>query len=183
MEDDGEDDDDEDNAIVADPIREKAITDDDDDDDDDDEPGDLDATPRIRPRRVLSPTTSSQSSSFRGSDNQNRNKYNNNPRGISQQSAGNADIEGLSQSLNALSLVPNSVRFGRGGKAKGFAPSNYRGGGGGGLVKGNHNDHTHSAPLPMEVDIGQDGLVGHGGPPGRGRGARGRGMRMRGRGF
>jgi len=177
MKEDGDDEDDDDNAIIADPIRRDEAT------TDDDEPDDLDATPRIRPRRILSPTTSSQSSSFRGSDSQNKNKYNNNA-----QTVGNADIEGLSQSLNALSLVPNSVRFGRGGKARGFAPAHSRGGGRGGPVKGNNSDHTNSglgnAPLPMEVDTGQDGFVGHGGPPGRGRVMRGRGvMRMRGRGF
>jgi hypothetical protein len=181
MDEDCDDNGEEDNALRVDSIRKDgaSMT-----TDDDGEPADLDATPRIRPRRMLSPTTS-QASSLRGADNHTKNKYNSSARNNSQQSAGSggADIASLTQSLNALSLVPNSVRFGRGGKTKGFAAGDYRGGRV--LIKGNSNYSANAGSevarsIPM--DVGQDELVGHGGPPGRGRGSRGRGSRARGRG-
>lgn len=136
--------------------------------DDDEEPADIEATPRIGPRRMLSPTTS-QGSSFRSSDSHNKQKSNN-LRSNPQKTTGNEDVAGLTQSLNALSLVPNSVRFGRGGKTSGFASGDYR--------KGN-NDNLHdsagSRPPPMEVDRGV---------PSRGRVMRGgRSFKVRGRGF
>ena len=127
------------------------------------EPADLDATPRIGPRR-MSPSTSQQFSSLRGSEGHKYNKRAVARGGKPQQrNVGDSDVASLTRSLDALSLVPNSVRFGRGGKARGFAS--------GGVGRS----------APMEVD--QDhGPVGHGGPPGRGRGSimRGRGFRARG---
>ena len=79
---------------------------------DDEEPTDLDATPRIRLKRILSPTSLQ---SFKGSDPHTaRHRYD------PHQAHYDADIASLTQSLNSLSLGPNSVRFG-GGKARGFA--------------------------------------------------------------
>ena len=93
--------------------------------DDDAEPADLDATPRIRPRRILSPTTSHSSKGSEAHHNRHRHDT-------------QADVAGLTQSLNALSLVPSSVRFGRGNKAKGFAPDSYSRGGTHGVGRDHH---------------------------------------------
>ena len=130
------------------------------DEDEDGEPADLDATPRIGPRRRLSPSTSQQFSSLRGSEGHKYSKHAVARGGKPQhKNAGNADITSLTQSLDALSLVPHAVRFGRGGKARGFAQSGSVG-----------------RSLPMEVDRAS-GSASHGGQPGRGRGLilRGRG--------
>jgi hypothetical protein len=181
-----EDDDDDDHDSIADNALgvDPEITDDDDDDDDGPAAAaaDLDATPRIRPRKMLSPTATSQAPSSRGAENTKSKHSNVRGSNNSQQGSGNVDIAGLTQSLNALSLVPNSVRFGRGGKTAGFAS------GGGRPVKRNsddihHHHHHHTASAgsgigrssAMEVDGGQ---VDRGGPPrrGRGRGGRGRGF-------
>lgn len=88
--------------------------DDDDDDEDDEEEEkeeeepDLEATPRMLPRRnigVHSPQLSSHPDTHdRDAD------------------GSNNDLTNLTESLNSLSIVPNSIRFGRGGKSGGFIP-------------------------------------------------------------
>ena len=131
---------------------------------DDEEPADLDATPRIRPKRILSPTSSQF---FKGSD-PHTTRHRHDPH----QAHGDADIAGLTQSLNSLSLVSNSVRFG-GGKARGFASDSPHRGGTRGTGKGSR------VTRPVDADAIQDTNM-HGNilpPPFRGRGIpfRGRG--------
>ena len=93
-----------------------AVDDEDDDDDEEDEDEekeeeeeeeepDLEATPRMLPRRTIgvhSPQLSSHP------DTQDR--------------GSNTDLTNLTESLNSLSIVPTSIRFGRGGKNGGFIP-------------------------------------------------------------
>ncbi|KAJ7777434.1 hypothetical protein B0H16DRAFT_1505479 [Mycena metata] len=69
-----------------------------------------------------------------------------------QSSAPGEGVDALADSLNALSLVPPSIRFGRGGKNGGFAP-NERGGGRAqpqfrGRGRGPSPYHPH--PLPQQ---------------------------------
>ena len=139
--------------------------------DDDAEPADLDATPRIRPRRILSPTTSHSS---KGSE-----THYNRHRHDTQQ--GNADVAGLTQSLNALSLVPSSVRFGRGNKAKGFAPDSSSRGSTRGAGRDNHTTGPTTITRPVDIDerlsfgppshvsVKRGALRGRGRPRARGR--------------
>ena len=95
------------------------VVDDEDDDDEEDEDDeeeeeeeeepDLEATPRMLPRRTIgvhSPPLSSHP-----------NTHNPDADGTS-----NNDLTNLTESLNSLSIVPNSIRFGRGGKSGGFIP-------------------------------------------------------------
>ncbi|KAF9525944.1 hypothetical protein CPB83DRAFT_858661 [Crepidotus variabilis] len=118
------------------------------------EPADLDATPRILPKKMLSPTT----------------KAFDHP----QQPQDNSGLEGLTQSLNTLSLVPNSVRFGRGStKARGFAPENRGGSHGRGKP---HTINQGGSHQPMDLDA-----PNHPVPAQRGRGGPFRGRRARGR--
>ena len=92
-----------------------AVDDEDDDDEGDDEDDeeeeaeeeepDLEATPRMLPRRTIgvhSPPLSSQPETH--------------DRDV------NGDLTNLTETLNSLSIVPNSIRFGRGGKSGGFIP-------------------------------------------------------------
>lgn len=131
---------------------------DDDDEDEDDsdedekggikgrtETGDQEATPRI-PKKALSPTIKTFD-----------------------QLQEKSGVDELTQSLNTLSLVPNSVRFGRGAKVRGFAheqKGGYRGRGAAPSTNSTPNLHQES----MEVDQS----------PQRGRGSF-RGRRARGR--
>jgi len=147
--------------------------DDDDDDDDDDgddeeeeeEPDDLEATPRMLPRRTIgvhSPPSSRPDTHVA-----------NNNLNTDGSTTNNTDLTNLTESLNSLSLVPNSIRFGRGGRGGGFLPR-----GQGRTRGGNHgrsNRGTTGADV-MEVDVVSDHGVLRG--RGRGRGAR----RRRGRG-
>lgn len=98
--------------------------------DEDDESADLEATPRMLPRTtgINSPQSSvstlkPNNRHARRQTHQRANKH-----------ANNADVEGLADSLDSLSLVPTSIRFGR-GKTAGFVPnqrgSRGRGGRGG----------------------------------------------------
>ena len=91
-----------------------AVDDEDDDNDDEEEEeeeeeeSDLEATPRMLPRRTIgvhSPQLSSHPDT-RDRDGDGRNN----------------DLTNLTESLNSLSIVPNSIRFGRGGKSGGFIP-------------------------------------------------------------
>lgn len=161
---------------------------------------DLEATPRMLPRTtgIHSPQSSISSSQSQ------RPKNSRNPKEDS-------GVAGLTDTLNSLSLVPNSVRFGRGGNAGGFIPNVHggrgrgRGRGRGGLVANPTGlgpvipqqphamdvDTTHIGPnsrkggrgkkVGIEVDTPQDGPQ-TGSDPARGRGG-GRGRsRARGRG-
>ena len=134
----------------------------------DEEPDDLDATPRIRPKRILSPTSSQ---SFKGSDPHTTRRH------APHQAHSDADIAGLTQSLNSLSLVPNSVRFGRGGKARGFASDSPHRGATRGPGKINRVTRPMDADAVQDTNISGNVLP----PPFRGRGISLRG-RARGRG-
>ena len=85
-----------------------AVDDDDDDDDEEDEDEDdaeeeeeepdLETTPRMLPRRTIGPShPDTQISNDR-----------------------DGDLTKLTESLDSLSIVPSSIRFGRGGKSGGF---------------------------------------------------------------
>jgi hypothetical protein len=82
---------------------EMAVDDEDDDDEEDEEDEeeeeepDLEATPRMLPRRTIG----GQSPQLRDAGTNN-------------------DLTNLTESLNSLSIVPTSIRFGRGGKSGGF---------------------------------------------------------------
>jgi len=69
----------------------------DEDDEEEEEESDLEATPRMSPRRTIG--VHSPQLKDDGSSN---------------------GMKNLTESLNTLSIVPNSVRFGRGGKSGGF---------------------------------------------------------------
>lgn len=89
----------------------KMVVDDDDDDDDDEEEeeeeeSDLEATPRMLPRRTIGVQSPQLSSHDDGR---------------------NQDLTNLTETLSSLSIVPNSIRFGRGGKSGGFIPRGRRG--------------------------------------------------------
>lgn len=90
----------------------KMAVDDDEDDDDEDEDeeeeeeeeeADLEATPRMLPRRTIGVHSPQLSSPPDGEGRSN-------------------DLTNLTESLNSLTIVPNSIRFGRGGKSGGFIP-------------------------------------------------------------
>ena len=148
-----------------------AVDDDDDDDDDDDqeeeeeeeeeEPDDLEATPRMLPRRTIGVNSPPSSLSSHADTHLNTDGS----------TANNNDLTNLTESLNSLSLVPNSIRFGRGGKSGGFLPR------GRGRFRGRAGKHGKSdkGVTGMEVDfvpIGTGSTMVRG--RGRGRGGRGR---------
>ncbi|PPQ79633.1 hypothetical protein CVT25_003218 [Psilocybe cyanescens] len=89
-----------------------------------DESADLEATPRMLPRTtgIHSPQSSiasSKGSNSRQSRHHNQHRTNNNNAG-----AAPADgVAGLTDSLGSLSLVPNSIKFGRGGKSGAVIPN------------------------------------------------------------
>ena len=118
-----------DGMVVDDDDDEEEDDEEDDDDDDDDEeeeePDDLEATPRMLPRRTIG-MHSPQSSLSSNPDTHVVNH-------IDDSTAKNSDLTNLTESLNSLSLVPNSIRFGRGGKSGGFI---HRGQGQGGARGG-----------------------------------------------
>ena len=137
--------------------------DDDDDDDGDDEESekceeiasegveeaDLEATPRMLPRTtgIHSPQSSISSSQSL------RQKH-------SKDLREDPGVAGLTDTLNSLSLVPNSVRFGRGGNAGGFIPNAHggrgrgRGRGRGGLIANSTGlgPATPHQPYTMDMD-------------------------------
>lgn len=173
---------------------------------------DIEATPRMLPRTTgigihspqssisdassLPPASSRGTRANTGAPSQN--KKNNNSQSSS------AGVDGLVNSLESLTLVPNSVRFGRGGKTSGFAP-NPRGRGRGRAriappLPSARSRGEPSAPGPMAVDVrvsaeaGQQDASGQQRvgdiipvspdaiPRGRGRGGGGRARAARGRG-
>jgi len=135
---------------------EMAVDDEDDDEDDEEEEeekaetDDLEATPRMLPRKTMSvhsPQTSLSSHPDTYVAHHNRGTANN-------------DLTNLADSLNSLSLVPNSIRFGRGGKSGGFIPHR------GNTRSGKYNK---SEAAIMKVDVVPGGR-GRGRGGGRGRG-------------
>lgn len=115
--------------------------------------------------------------------------------------AGGSDLDDLATSMTSLSLVPGSVRFGRGGASRGFthAPHHntnvnlggFRGGRGGrGRARGFqfsnagiHATHEVTGENGMDVDRIQGPFRGRGYQRGRGAPIRGRGSsKERGRG-
>lgn len=141
-------------------------SDDDEDEDEDDEeeeeePDDLEATPRMLPRRTIGVHSPPSSLADTHVANNNLNTEGS--------TTNNTDLTNLTESLNSLSLVPNSIRFGRGGKGGEFLPRGQgrtRDGGSRGGNHGRSNRGTAGADV-MEVDVASD-LRGRG----RGRGAR-----------
>ena len=84
---------------------------DDDEEEEEEEEPDLEATPRMLPRRTIgvqSPDTHDRE----------------------------PDLTNLTESLNSLSIVPSSIRFGRGGKSGGFIRRGQGRGRGRGLPNG-----------------------------------------------
>jgi len=142
--------------------------DDDDDDDDDDEedeeeeeePDDLEATPRMMPRRTIGVHSPPSSRADTHVANNNLN--------TDGSTTNNTDLTNLTESLNSLSLVPNSIRFGRGGKGGGFLPRGQGRTRDGGSRGGKHGRSDRDV---MEVDVVSEQVL-------RGRG-RGRGARRR----
>jgi len=149
-------------------------------DEQEDNSADLEATPRMLPRTtgIHSPNSSVSSS-----------KSNRHHHDVLTDS--HAGLEALANSMESLSLVPDSVRFGRGGKNPGFGPMRppYRGrprgrGGRGGItpVNAQHMDVDLTQGQGNVVSVNESDIRGRG----RGRGvlrpprARGRG---RGRGY
>jgi len=149
-----------------------AVNEDDDDDEDEEddeeeeeEPDDLEATPRMLPRRTIGVNSPPSSHTDTHVANHNLN--------TDGSTTNNTDLTNLTESLNSLSLVPNSIRFGRGGKGGGFLPRGQgrtRDGGSRGGKHGRSDLGTPGADV-MEVDVVSD-------QRGRGRGPR----RRRGRG-
>jgi len=147
-----------------------AVDDDDDDDEEEEEeeeeePDDLEATPRMTPRRTIG-VHSPQSSLSSHPD----------THVASHTDGSTADLTNLTESLGSLTLVPSSIRFGRGGKSGGFIP---RGQGRGGARGGKHSRGgvgVTGADV-MEVDIVPIGTGALVVPGGRGRAgfSRGRG--------
>lgn len=151
------------------------------DEEEEEEPDDLEATPRMLPRQTIS-VHSPQSSLTSHPETDNGN--------TDGRTANKNDLTNLTESLESLSLVPNSIRFGRGGKNGGFIPRGHgthgrgggRGGGGRGRRYGRGGGAGPGGGDGMEVDgvSGASPLVvvqvrgrGRGRPPrgnGRGRG-------------
>jgi len=138
--------------------------DDEEDDDDeeeseeeeDDEPDDLEATPRMLPRRTIGVHSPQSSlSSHPDADNM---------------GANNNDLTDLTESLNSLSLVPNSIRFGRGGKSGGFIPRGPGRGRGRGRAGRSDRSSAGGRSDVMEVDVVPLGMGAL--PVRRGRGTR-----------
>ncbi|KAF5316232.1 hypothetical protein D9619_006251 [Psilocybe cf. subviscida] len=201
---------------------------DDDDDDDDDEIAsqeaeleedeempkdeeDVEATPRMLPRTtgigIHSPQSSISDASSLPPASRRGTKARVGAPSQSQNNNSGAGVDSLVNSLESLTLIPNSVRFGRGGKASGFAPNprgRGRGRARGGIVPPppTRGRGGTPAPVPMSVDVRPPAPAGDqdaGGPPrvggiiqvspdviprGRGRGGigRARAARSRGRG-
>ncbi|KAJ6580987.1 hypothetical protein B0H19DRAFT_1113165 [Mycena capillaripes] len=94
----------------------------------------------------------------------------------------NEGVDSLAESLNALSLVPPSIRFGRGGKNGGFANDQQPRGGRSHRGRGAHrNDDAMDVDAPRAVGRGRGrgaaiangaaaDMPGHGQPSARGRG-------------
>jgi len=128
------------------------------------EPADLEATPRMLP---LTTGMHSPQSSISSSQSL-RQKHSKNQRD-------DAGVAGLTDTLNSLSLVPNSVRFGRGGNTGGFLP-NAHGGRGRGRGRGRSgfaaNPAVHGPVMPhqhqsMDVDGAHTGPNAQSGGRGR----------------
>lgn len=151
--------------------------------DDEDESADLEATPRMLPRTTgIHSPQSSVSSSSRGTAHPRNNQQTRSPPNTN---SNNANVAGLTNSLNSLSLVPNSVRFGRGGKG-GFTQQprgargrgRGRGGGHGGAAQAHNTQRTEvNYPPPGSTSRGGrgGGIHTEAGHTDGGLGARGRG--------
>jgi len=125
---------------------EMAVDDEDDDDEEDedgeeeeDEEPDLEATPRMLPRRTIGVNSPPHPDAHIPNDRD-----------------ANNDLTNLTETLNSLSIVPNSIRFGRGGKSGGFVPR------GQGRARGGRSYRGEA-----DVDVGQ---AWRGKGRGRGRG-------------
>ncbi|KAF9478260.1 hypothetical protein BDN70DRAFT_880224 [Pholiota conissans] len=103
---------------------------------------DLEATPRMLPARTVGITSPQSLISTPKQKHAHPHPHTTTTKGAD----ANVDVAGLVHSLDSLSLVPDSIRFGRGGKASGFAHGRggighaSRGGrgrgGGGGALRG-----------------------------------------------
>lgn len=131
---------------------EMAVDDEDDEEDDEDEDDeeeeeeepDLETTPRMLPRRTIG-VHSPQLSSHPNTDISNDRDGSNN------------DLTNLTESLNSLSIVPTSIRFGRGGKSGGFIPRGQGRARGG---KHGRTDRGRGGGLPPRANGGRrDGYV------------------------
>ena len=167
----------EDNGMAVDDEDDDDDEDEDEEEEDEDEPDDLEATPRMLPRRTIGVHSPSSLSS--PPDTHPANHDHNTDGSI----ATNNDLTNLTESLNSLSLVPNSIRFGRGGKSGGFIRRGQGRARGGGSRGGKHGK---SGGDVMEVDVvpvetRSLAVPGHARSRGRGRGSRANG-RGRGRG-
>ncbi|KAF4610690.1 hypothetical protein D9613_007103 [Agrocybe pediades] len=144
---------------------------------------DLEATPRLLPRTtgIYSPNSSVSSS-----------KTHRHQRDAMSPDSNATSLDALANSMESLTLVPDSVRFGKGGKKAGFAPNPHRGahrgmargrGGRGGIIPVNAQ-HT-GVSATGQAQQGASGHSEHGDAQVRG-GGRGRGIhrppRVRGRG-
>jgi len=163
-EDDDDDDDEEEEEEVEEDTKGGVFQ---EEEDEDVEPADLEATPRIRPQKIHSPQSSSDTRNGAHSKNTHTDT---------------SVLAGLTDSLNSLTLVPNSVRFGRGGKSGGFTNNQPRG-----APRGKpRNPAVHVPPTvggAMDVDVVPGIIMARGrGVPYRGRG-RGRGRPGRGSGL
>ena len=86
--------------------------DEEDDDDEEEEEEEEQATPRMLPRRTIGVNSPPQLSSQPDTHDRDADGRNN-------------DLTNLTESLNSLTLVPTSIRFGRGGKSGGFIPRGH----------------------------------------------------------
>ncbi|KAH9479316.1 Zinc finger protein 511 [Psilocybe cubensis] len=127
--------------------------DDDRTEDEEEEPADLEATPRMLPRTTGIHSPQSSIASSKGSDRRQSRQRN-------RQHAANNDatatVAGLTDSMNSLSLVPDSIRFGRGGKSGAIIP-NPRGFRGRGRGRGGHGGSQAA-----NANVGPTGRAGGG---------------------
>jgi hypothetical protein len=111
-----------------------------------DDPIDLEATPRMLPRTTGISSPQSLISTPKQKHAHAHLKVNDN----------NVDVTGLVNSLDSLSLVPDSIRFGRGGKISGFVPN-------GNIVRGRGGGRGRGRGEPANSGDGRGGTILGGG--------------------
>lgn len=102
------------------------------------------------------------------------------PRATNTRAGANADVDALAEGMSSLSLVPSSIRFGRGGRGGGLGARGRGRGGRGGIVPPQgttSSGHQRSASTSSVTESGQLGAGGAGGGRGR-RGRKGKGHRV-----
>lgn len=109
------------------------------------------------------------------------------PRGANVKTSASAEVDALAEGMSSLTLVPSSIRFGRGGRGGGLGVRGRGRGGRGGVIppprnadSGGGGGHQRSASASSITNVTQLGVSGSGSRGSRGRGAKrgGKGHRV-----